>query len=1322
MKRFFTLLMTILLCFGLFPLQALADGESGLLYNGDFEDGLIGWTESVEKQERAVEFALEPIGDAAGGVGQCLRVTQLTQNNASMRQTVQVRGNAVYRVSGFVWLTSLTQAPDNTSYGASISVTDRDYLFPQVTTNDGSWQYIEYYVRTGLTQREMTVAVGLGGKEAYCQGEAYFDDILVEEAAAPEGATVIPLYDNRIYMARDMAKLFDDPNLVTSLCFLLGVLFLALFLWAVWRYMGSKELLRPDKKMYVGAFAVLMLAGLIFRMVLAANIDGYPYDIGCFYGWASRLNEVSFGDFYSPTYFCDYPPGYFYPLWLIGFLHKTFGIEMYSGHSLILLKLPAILMDLAAGYMIMRLARRHLNDRAALTLTAVYLFNPAIWINSSVYGQMDAFLAVLIASTLLFIVRKQYHWSILCYMVAVLVKPQALVFAPVVGLGYIGGLVKAAERKTALKRIGVGLLLAAGAFILLAVPFLYKQDWTFIFEKYLTTLASYPYASLNALNLYALLGFNFVDINSQLLGLTCGTWGYIFTGLAIVGTIVGWVRWRDKKGAYFMLAALLLTTLYILGPKMHERYLMPVFLLLTLAYIQIRDRRLLYIIGGFAATNFINTALTMIWIHVPNYNIFYMLLCAVQIGLWAYLLYTAVRIFERRKVLTLSEDPVPEDIAVEKNTAKAMQVKPAYERLFYGRERAKVLWSKKEVLLLLALTLVYACFAFFHLGSTETPKTWWETTNDYEATTVDLGEVHDLSYVMYYMGINEGNIAISYSLDGVNWTEGPRIEYTHGEMYRWYPLSCPMEARYIRLRPQTTGLRVLEIGFLDTDQQAVPVQSVTGDDGSEHGFAKAFDEQEMVKNWPDPLYGMYFDELYHGRTAYEHIMGWHPYETTHPPLGKVIMMAGIEMFGMDPFGWRFMGTVFGIAMVPLMYLMTRAIFKKPKWAFVGAFLMAFDLMHFVQTRIATIDSYSVFFIMMMYGFMYLYYERSFHRQPLRQTLWPLMLCGISFGLGAATKWICLYAGAGLAILFFYTLGLRYKEYRLAKRALKQENYTPAEKKIYADVKKTFPKATVITLLVCLLFFIVIPVGIYILSYIPEADGFQKPLLETVWQNQQYMFSYHSQLIDQHPYASPWWEWALMIRPTFFYSDQLLPEGWTAGISCMGNPLIWWTGLAAIGYVLAVVLIQRRSHAATYRMTWQAMTASRRTLSDGRAALYGIGAAVWGSVQWIAERWRKNPQLTFILIGLASQFLPWVLVPRSTFLYHYFASVPFMMLCLVFCLQKIDATGKKGRWAVRIFLIAVFVLFCFFLPAVTGIPIPEGYARLLKWLPTWVLFI
>ena len=33
----------------------------------------------------------------------------------------------------------------------------------------------------------------------------------------------------------------------------------------------------------------------------------------------------------------------------------------------------------------------------------------------------------------------------------------------------------------------------------------------------------------------------------------------------------------------------------------------------------------------------------------------------------------------------------------------------------------------------------------------------------------------------------------------------------------------------------------------------------------------------------------YFDEIYHARTAYEFLHGLPTYETTHPPLGKVIL-------------------------------------------------------------------------------------------------------------------------------------------------------------------------------------------------------------------------------------------------------------------------------------------------------------------------------------------------------------------------------------------------------------------------------------------------
>ena len=55
------------------------------------------------------------------------------------------------------------------------------------------------------------------------------------------------------------------------------------------------------------------------------------------------------------------------------------------------------------------------------------------------------------------------------------------------------------------------------------------------------------------------------------------------------------------------------------------------------------------------------------------------------------------------------------------------------------------------------------------------------------------------------------------------------------------------------------------------------------------------------------LNSTYFDEIYHARTACENIEGVYPYEISHPPLGKLIIAIGIELFGMTPFGWRFSG-------------------------------------------------------------------------------------------------------------------------------------------------------------------------------------------------------------------------------------------------------------------------------------------------------------------------------------------------------------------------------------------------------------------------------
>ena len=55
--------------------------------------------------------------------------------------------------------------------------------------------------------------------------------------------------------------------------------------------------------------------------------------------------------------------------------------------------------------------------------------------------------------------------------------------------------------------------------------------------------------------------------------------------------------------------------------------------------------------------------------------------------------------------------------------------------------------------------------------------------------------------------------------------------------------------------------------------------------------------------------------------------------------------------------------------------------------------------------------------------------------------------------------------------------------------------------------------------------------------------------------------YHSDLTEGHPYASPWWQWPLMVKPIFYY-QQDFGNGIRAGMSSFGNPTVWWGGLVA----------------------------------------------------------------------------------------------------------------------------------------------------------------
>ena len=97
---------------------------------------------------------------------------------------------------------------------------------------------------------------------------------------------------------------------------------------------------------------------------------------------------------------------------------------------------------------------------------------------------------------------------------------------------------------------------------------------------------------------------------------------------------------------------------------------------------------------------------------------------------------------------------------------------------------------------------------------------------------------------------------------------------------------------------------------------------------NEKDYHALFDEQDMFEGRQSWSNGTYFDEIYHARTAYEMVHHLYCYENTHPPLGKIFIALGVSIFGMNPFGWRFMGTLFGVLMVPIIYVFAKKMFKE----------------------------------------------------------------------------------------------------------------------------------------------------------------------------------------------------------------------------------------------------------------------------------------------------------------------------------------------------------------------------------------------------------
>ena len=806
----------------------------------------------------------------------------------------------------------------------------------------------------------------------------------------------------------------------------------------------------------------------------------------------------------------------------------------------------------------------------------------------------------------------------------------------------------------------------------------------------------------------------------------CGAAAMAFAFLVVISF---GVRRGDMKMLPY-LGALLFILLYVFGVKMHERYLFPALFLLICAWAAVKDRRIIRLLILFTVTLFINEGIvldnsmrlgsTMGHLNTDTTALADILSVLNVFG-------ALYGIFLGFRMLRGEE---PAEVRALPHFLPIRTLMRERSPLNYRPDRS-LHWNIRDTVILAAITVAFSAVSLLTLGSTRAPQTAWTSSGFDEQVVFDLGENRQDVRILYFAQVSRYDFSFAQSEDGENWSEETWAQMDQGQCWKWKYVTRSREnsqggrdyynspdyvvafrGRYIRLTSQQIGLTLNEVLFRDAEGNVIPAQIVSHTGAADDSElycdpAALMDEPDTLEDVPKLFAGdngnkaaepgwwnsTYFDEIYHARTGFEFLKGTTPYETSHPPLGKVLISWCIALFGMTPFGWRFAGAMAGILMLPGIYLLAKQLTKKTLIASLACALMALDCMHLTQTQIATIDSFPVLFIIFAYFFMLRYTQTDIVREPLKRSLVPLAFSGLFMGLSVASKWIGIYAGIGLALLFAWH-GIRH--IRIGREAMVPAGGLSAAeagalKPYLADAKgRSRPELYRLTAisLWCVLFFVIVPIAVYLLSYIPYM-AYNKHLhgigdyLSAVWKSQQGMLSYHSTpgLGMDHPFYSPWYEWPVIGKPMYYATESYHAAGAAIrySIFCFGNPAVWWGGLAAILLCIGRWIREKHYLVPGGDTRWH-------ILSEGYEGKYG-----------------------FTFLGLMAQYLPWVLVPRGTYIYHYFASVPFLILFICLCFDGWNGRGRTARiiaGGVLAALAAAFFIILF--PYASGLAVPTAW--------------
>lgn len=436
-----------------------------------------------------------------------------------------------------------------------------------------------------------------------------------------------------------------------------------------------------------------------------------------------------------------------------------------------------------------------------------------------------------------------------------------------------------------------------------------------------------------------------------------------------------------------------------------------------------------------------------------------------------------------------------------------------------------------------------------------------------------------------------------------------------------------------------------------------------------------------------------FDEIYYAKDSHDLIT--HGVEqngtengpgfVVHPPLAKWFIGAGEWLFGDNSFGWRIASVVLGTLAVLLLVRITRRMTRSTLLGSVAGLLMALDGLEFVQSRVAMLDIFVMFWILAAFGCLVV--DRDDFRARLsrasgsgaglgiRWWRWGGALC---LGLGLATKWTALFYLPFFALLvYFWDVGARR---------------TAGVDRPYVQTFVRSLAGWVGSGVVIVATFLASWAGWFATSTGWDRNwaasqpgglhGWGINALRGLWHYQYEMYYFHTHLHAYHPYRSEPWSWLIIGRPVaYYYTDKAgcSSPPCASEVLAIGTPALWWMFIPAL-----------------IGVTWL----------------------------WLARRdWRGGA----VLVGFLACFGPLLPYPERTMFYFYaLPALPFLIIGVTLCLGMIlgPADASRDRRIIGVTTIATYVAivalcFAFLHPILVGAHLDYSQWHHRMWFTTWI---